>query len=145
MEGIATKDFVAANRIAFKDDTSKPLEVEELDGWLEESSGFLPELQLVALANGRLVGTVMSEIFKVGDLDDTSRQAWIYGLGVIPEWRRKGVGRSLVNELFTRMQDLGIKDVWILTDSEGGVRDFYDKLNFVEKNRWREFEYVIEK
>jgi GNAT superfamily N-acetyltransferase len=144
-EGIATKDFVTANRIAFKDDTSEPLEVEELDEWLQEASGFLSELQLVALVNGSLVGTVMSEIFEVGGLDDTSRQAWIYGLGVIPEWHRKGVGRSLVNELFTRMQGLGIKYVWILTDSEGGIREFYDELKFVEKNRWRKFEYVIER
>ena len=143
-DSIATKDFVTANRIAFKDDTSKPLEVEELNEWLQEPSGFLPELQLVALVNSRLVGTVMSEIFEAGELDDTSRQAWIYGLGVIPEWRRKGVGRSLVNELLTRMQGLGIKDVWILTDSEGGIREFYDKLKFVEKNRWRKFEYAIE-
>jgi GNAT superfamily N-acetyltransferase len=144
-DGIATKDFVTANRIAFKDDTSRPLKVEELDEWLQEPSRFLPELQLVALVNSRLVGTVMSEIFEAGELDDTSRQAWIYGLGVIPEWRRKGVGRSLVNELLTRVQGLGIKDVWILTDSEGGIREFYDELNFVEKNRWRKFEYVIER
>ena len=143
-EGIASKDFVTANRIAFEDDPSRALEVKELDEWLQESSGFLPELQLVALANGRLVGTVMSEIFEVGDQGLTSKQAWIYGLGVIPEWRRKGVGRSLVNELLTRMQGLRIKEVWILTDPEGGIREFYDELKFVEKNRWRKFEFMID-
>ncbi len=142
--GVSIEEFVTANRIAFRDDDSSLLKVDELNEWLKEIPGFLPELQLVALSDGMIVGTVMSEFFEVITKEVVIERAWVYGLGVIAEWRRRGIGTSLLSELMKRLKHLGVEELWALTDTEGGVREFYDELGFIEKDRWKEFELKVQ-
>ncbi len=62
-----------------------------------------PDLFLVAEERGRLVGTAM------GAWD--GRRGWIYHLGVVPSFRRRGVAKSLVEELEDRMRRKGVLKV----------------------------------
>ena len=62
-----------------------------------------PDLFLVAQDGGKLVGSAM------GGWD--GRRGWIYHLGVLPAYRRKGVARSLVTELERRMREKGVLKV----------------------------------
>jgi ribosomal protein S18 acetylase RimI-like enzyme len=62
-----------------------------------------PDLFLVADAGGKIVGTVM------GAWD--GRRGWIYHLGVLPEFQRKGVATRLVREVERRMKAKGVVKV----------------------------------
>lgn len=59
-----------------------------------------PELFLVAVEDGRIVGTVM------GAWD--GRRGWIYHLGVLPEFQRRGVASAMVVEVEERMRRKGV-------------------------------------
>ncbi len=61
------------------------------------------ELFLVAEEKGRIVGTVM------GAWD--GRRGWIYHLGVLPAFQRKGVASALVKEVEERMTRKGVLKV----------------------------------
>ena len=62
-----------------------------------------PELFLVAETRGNIVGTVM------GAWD--GRRGWIYHLGILPEFQRKGVATQLVMEVERRMKAKGVVKV----------------------------------
>src|SRR5215203_2707840 len=61
---------------------------------------------LVALAGERLVGAICARV-------DGSR-AWILRWAVVPEWRGRGVGHALLDELERRILPLGARELAIL-------------------------------
>ncbi|MDF1537383.1 MAG: GNAT family N-acetyltransferase [Candidatus Thorarchaeota archaeon] len=142
--GITIADFVKANREAFKDDTSRPLEENELEEWLEKSEGFLAECQLAAVIDETIVGTVMSEVITNPINDANHREAWIYGLGALEQYRRQGIASLLVSELTTRLSKQGVKKIWLFTDIEGPIRSFYEHAGFVHEADWVDLDLVID-
>ena len=138
-DGISIDDFVVANRLAFEEDKSRPLERDELAYWIESSPGYRADLQLAALDNDKIVGTVMSEYEKVIDASSKFCRAWVYGLGVVPDARRKGVATCLVMELLHRLRECRVHDVWLLADLDGQARAFYETVGFHHATVWIEF------
>lgn len=132
-EGVTIPDFVTANREAFKDDPSEPLQESELEEWLSEGKGFRPDLQLAAVLDGSIVGTTMCETFEVVCSTGTEQHAWIHGLGVAEPYRRRGIATDLVTDLMSRLQEHHVRTLWLFTDTEGPIREFYDRLGFLQR------------
>jgi ribosomal protein S18 acetylase RimI-like enzyme len=82
-----------------------------------------PDLFLVAEDAGRIIGAVM------GGFD--GRRGMVYHLAVDTEYRRRGVGVALMDELQTRLQSKGcIKSYLLVTrDNESAIR-FYEDLGW---------------
>lgn len=64
---------------------------------------------LVAEAGGELVGAV------IGTHD--GRKGWVNRLAVVPKWRRRGVGRRLVEAVEARLAERGIEIVAALVET----------------------------
>ncbi|MDG6997170.1 MAG: GNAT family N-acetyltransferase [Nitrososphaerota archaeon] len=62
-----------------------------------------PELFLVAIEDGKIIGAVM------GAWDGP--RDWIYHLGVLPSYQRTGVASKLVEEVEKRMRKKGVVKV----------------------------------
>jgi GNAT superfamily N-acetyltransferase len=135
-EGITVSQFVSSNREAFKDDPSRPLEEKELEEWLEGTRGFHPDCQLAAVIRDDVVGTVMSEVFDRQWQGGNKHEAWIYGLGVVESYRRQGIASLLLQNLESRLKKYGVSRIWLFTDTEGGIRDFYNQAGFVQEVNW---------
>ncbi len=129
-DGLSIGSFVGANRAAFEADGSRLLETAELEKWVADFDGFVPDIQLAAQSGNAIVGTVMSEVTEVQRGKSLVKLAWVYGLGVLPTARHQGVGTALMNELLKRLQLRGVSEVWLVTDAEGGVRTFYEEVGF---------------
>ncbi len=143
-DGTTISDFVRANREAFKDDPSRPLEESELEGWLAKDAGWVADLQLAAIMDEEIVGTVMCEIITNPINSPNRHWAWIHGLGVVKQYRRQGIASHLINALLTKMRMRGIEKVWLFTDIEGPIRTFYEHVGFVKEVEWVEFELNTE-
>jgi GNAT superfamily N-acetyltransferase len=139
-DGLPICDFVEANQLAFVEDRSRPLERDELKCWIESLPGYRTDLQLAAFDNDRIIGTVMSEYEEVQCRNSKFRRAWVYGLGVVPNARRRGVATCLMTELSQRLHIYGVRDIWLLTDLDGSVRKFYEAVGFHRHTIWIEFE-----
>ncbi len=135
-EGVTVSQFVRSNREAFKDDPSRPLEEEELKEWLGESKRFHSDCQLAALVDGNVVGTIMSEILERPGRGGGQHEAWIYGLGVVDAYRRRGIASLLLQNLEFRLKEQGVSKLWLFTDTEGGIRNFYNKVGFIQVANW---------
>jgi ribosomal protein S18 acetylase RimI-like enzyme len=92
---------------------------------IRRKKGEHPELFLVALLEGKIVGAVMGGY-------DGHRGAVNY-LGVDPTHRRHGTGRRLMAELEKRLAKLGCPKInlYVRTDN-AQVAAFYEKFGYVE-------------
>ena len=80
-------------------------------------------VSLIAEVDGHVVGHVAFSPVTISD----GTQNW-YGLGpvsVLPEYQRKGIGKSLILEGISRLKDLNAKGCCLV-----GHPDYYRKLGF---------------
>jgi ribosomal protein S18 acetylase RimI-like enzyme len=84
-----------------------------------------PELFLVAVEGGRVVGTVM--------VGYDGHRGWINYLGVLPQLRRRGVGRLLMQEAEARLRARGCPKINLqVRTSNLEVIEFYKRIGFKE-------------
>lgn len=106
----------------------------EAGRWSEEDYvGFLPAedtLFLLAEENGteRVVGFLLGRL--AGD------EMEVLNLAVLPEQRRRGIGRGLLEEALERGRAQGARQCWLeLRASNAGALGFYRVLGFEESQR----------
>jgi len=109
------------------------LELYRLQGWWGEPGDHDPELAeaiirgshsfVIASHEGHLVGMGRT-------ISDRASDAYIQDLTVHPEFRGKGIGTRMVQELVGRLQSdrLG----WIGLVAEAGTWDFYRRIGFAD-------------
>lgn len=82
-----------------------------------------PELFLVAVGAGELVGTVMAGF--------DGHRGWIYYLAVSPAQQGTGVGRALMEAAEARLRELGCPKINLQIRAENeAVRAFYERLGY---------------
>jgi aminoglycoside 6'-N-acetyltransferase I len=64
---------------------------------------------------------------------DKPPEFWINEMGVAPTHRRRGLGSLLLRALFTRAQELGCREAWVLTErGNGAATSLYSSVGGVE-------------
>ena len=79
-------------------------------------------LSLLAFADGEPAGTI--NLIENDDDKRTHLRPWLAALLVVPSYRGRGIGSTLVRELADRAAALGITALYLGTDSPG----FYTRL-----------------
>lgn len=114
-EGVTCRSFVAgrdeerawrAHQAAFADVTTHlPL---DLDDWVADRIGrdpaFDPDLVLIAEHDGQAIGLAVCR----AGTEVASQDGWIRDLGVVPAWRRRGVGIALLRTAFAAFRARGM-------------------------------------
>jgi spermidine synthase len=109
------------------------LELYRLQGWWGEPGDHDPELAeaiirgshsfVIASHEGHLVGMGRT-------ISDRASDAYIQDLTVHPEFRGKGIGTRMVQELVGALQSDGLG--WIGLVAEAGTWDFYRRIGFAD-------------
>ncbi|MHC4882844.1 MAG: GNAT family acetyltransferase [Planctomycetota bacterium] len=88
---------------------------------------FQPDLFLVGEIDSRLVATVMAGF--------EGHRGWINYLAVLPEFRRQGIGRKLMEEAEKRLHKLNCPKINLqIRSSNKDVIDFYKSIGFSQDN-----------
>lgn len=88
-----------------------------------------PELFLVAVDGGELVGSVMAGY--------DGHRGWLYYLAAAETHRGRGVGRALVTEAERLLEALGCPKVQLMVRPDNvGARGFYDALGYEPFDTW---------
>lgn len=88
-----------------------------------------PELFLVAVDDGAVIGTVMAGY--------DGHRGWLYYLAAAPNRRGEGVGRRLVEAAEERLLALGCPKVQLMVRPENeAARGFYDSLGYEPFDIW---------
>ncbi|WP_026059693.1 GNAT family acetyltransferase [Microbacterium yannicii] len=88
-----------------------------------------PELFLVAVADGAIVGSVMAGY--------DGHRGWLYYLASDPARRGEGIGRRLVEAAEERLLDMGCPKVQLMVRPDNNTaRGFYGSLGYEAFETW---------
>lgn len=92
---------------------------------IRESAGFVPELSLVAEADGRVVGHMLISKAELVDGQDATDTLVLAPIGVLPDAQGRGVGGALIMEGIRQAERLGYKLIFLI-----GHPSYYPKFGF---------------
>lgn len=98
---------------------------------MRECPAFLPELALVAVQEGRIVGAVVS--LKAAIFGDDGREYEVLTLGpiaVLPGYQRQGIGTRLIQRTKDAARRLGYRAILLCGDP-----DYYSRQGFLPAER----------
>lgn len=108
------------NRAAFNRDVEARL-VEEL----RATSAFVPELSLVGVTDGRIVGHILFIQMSIEAETTSIPVLSLATLAVLPDFQKQGVGSLLVREGLKKSRQLGFRAVVVI-----GHPDYYPRFGF---------------
>jgi GNAT superfamily N-acetyltransferase len=101
----------------------EPLSAAEARTFLEDPA----VLFWVAEADGVITGFLFCHVLRMRHRP--ARELLLFETGTRKDWRRKGVGRALMNAAFEWMKTNGITEIWVLADNDGAA-EFYRANGF---------------
>ncbi len=114
---------------------STPMDQENWAKQLIASPNFRRHMSFVAVAGGELVGYSACEDYPEDWEAAGRREAWIGGLGVVREWRKRGIASALLSRSMNAMRVAGAEAAMIGVDSDSpsGAQHLYQSLGFGTK------------
>jgi ribosomal protein S18 acetylase RimI-like enzyme len=101
----------------------QPLSPEKAKRFLEH-----PDMLFwVAFSSNAVVGFLQCNIILLRS--NEALELLLYEIGVHQDWRRRGIGRALLNQMETWMQENTVAVVWVLADNQEAV-EFYRSSGF---------------
>lgn len=123
-----TKDYDTIHKIvelAFRDmedsDHSEPFLVDRL----RQTDAFIPELSLVAEADGKIIGHILLTKVEIVSANKSVPSLGLAPVSVLPDYQNRGVGSALIREAHKRAAELGYDSVVLL-----GHKDYYPRFGY---------------
>jgi mycothiol synthase len=112
----------------------RPLSFEHWHRFMLEDPSFEPQAWFLAEANGRLVGAALNW-----------KEGYVKDLVVHPDWRRRGLGRALMEQTFAEFARRGIERVTLKTDSINPTEAWrlYERLGMRKERTYEVFQKEI--
>ncbi len=115
---------------------SSPMDSEVWTRLVIGGPNFRKEFSFVAVAAGEVIGYSANESYPE-DWEAAGRsEGWIGGLGVVRDWRKKGVATALLLRSMVAMREEGLEAAMIGVDaaSPTGAQHLYQSVGFATKN-----------
>ena len=94
---------------------------------LRKRDNFIPELSLVAVIDNKIVGYILFTKIKIGKQEELA----LAPLGVLPEYQKQGIGRTLIQEGNKKAKELGYHYSVVL-----GSDKYYPKFGYVSAKEY---------
>lgn len=116
------------HRQAFRRDDEARL----VDALRHNEAAFIPELSIVAVAEGRVVGHILFTRIRIeGPGGHFGESLALAPLAVLPAFQRQGIGGQLIREGLDAARRSGFGSVIVL-----GHAEYYPKFGFVQAEKW---------
>jgi predicted N-acetyltransferase YhbS len=92
---------------------------------LRNSLDFIPELSLVAILNGEIVGHILFTSSRIVSTDRVFKSLTLAPVSVHPDYQNQGIGSLLIKEGLRIAKEMGHTNVNVL-----GHADYYPKFGF---------------
>ena len=119
--------WLRLGNVAFKEyDDFRPSTMEDIAIW-EKDPGFDPVGMFIAELNGEAIGRVQAYVDKKRE----EKKGFIRALGVLPEFRRQGIGRELAERAIESLRERGMETAqcWI-RDDKTPCKQLFESLGF---------------
>lgn len=112
---------------AFKEyDDFRPSTMEDMEIW-QKDPGFDPVGMFIAELNNQPVGRVQAHV----DKQRTEKKGVIRGLGVVPQFRRRGIGRELVRKAIESLRERAMETAQaVMRDDALACKHIFESMEF---------------
>lgn len=98
---------------------------------LRHNPRFVPQLSLVALCDGRIVGHILFFPISISSADHRETSLSLAPMAVHPDYQKKGIGGRLVEEGMAVARSLGFQSIIVL-----GHAGYYPRFGFQPASKW---------
>lgn len=98
---------------------------------LRSTNSFVPDLSMVATAEGKVIGYILFTKINIVGENCNEESLALAPIAIHPEWQSKGVGSTLIRNGLNKAKDIGYKSVVVL-----GHQDYYPRFGFIPTNKW---------
>ncbi|WP_377890286.1 GNAT family N-acetyltransferase [Alkalihalobacillus sp. R86527] len=122
------EDFYDVYAASFKDRPGFPgWSMEKWIDWISSSSTFLPVRSYLATVHNKAIGFIAAD----ADEEFSTEKGFIIQVGVIPEWRRKGIAAQLTCSCLEAFRQDGKRSVVLhVNENNPGAIGLYEELGF---------------
>ena len=92
---------------------------------IRKSPEFIPELSLVAIREGRIIGHILFSIVRIRKDNNRTPILALAPMAVLPEFQRQGIGSQLIQEGLEQAKQLGYRAVVVV-----GHPAYYPRFGF---------------
>lgn len=92
---------------------------------LRKSEAFIPQLSLVAVLKGQIIGHILLSKIQIKNDSETFESLALAPVSVLPGFQHKGIGGNLIRKAHAVARDLGFGSVVLL-----GHADYYPKFGY---------------
>jgi putative acetyltransferase len=103
----------------------------ELVKQLRKKAAFIPDLSLVAVSAGRIVGHILLYPVELVGEESLRRSLSLAPLSVHPEFQRKSIGGQLIAAGLMKAKELGFESVTVV-----GYSAYYARFGFQRASGW---------
>jgi len=118
-------------RLAFAEAEHTNGDEHHLVARLRQSEAFIPELSLVALVDGKIVGHILFTKAVIKNGEERYPSLSIAPLSVLPKYQGKGIGSSLMIAGMKKAAELGYRSVVLV-----GHPGYYPRFGFKRASQW---------
>ena len=93
---------------------------------------FIPELSIVAVLNGKIVGHILFFPIRIKGGSASYNSLALAPMSVLPGYQKKGIGGQLIKNGLAFAGKLGFKSVIVL-----GHADYYPRYGFSPASKWK--------
>lgn len=81
---------------------------------MRQHADFVPELDMVAELDGRIVGSILYTVSTLTAEDGAQKRCLTFGpIAVHPDYQHRGIGRALIEKTFEKAREMGYESVII--------------------------------
>jgi len=98
---------------------------------------------IAALENTNTLGYVLA--YKFPSFHASENTAYLYDIEVLPDYRKKGIGRQLIEQMIKHLKNDGVNEIWLGTGVENiaAQRLFGSTEAHKEKETFYEYFYYL--
>jgi predicted N-acetyltransferase YhbS len=116
----------ALTELAFRDMPFADHDEQNLVGRLRNSAAFIPELSLVAILDGEVVGHIMLTRNRIVSGDNVYESLTLGPVSVLPSLQRRGIGGLLIRAVHDKAREMGFTSVLLV-----GHEHYYPRFGYV--------------
>jgi len=100
--------------------------------WFTGSRAFRPDLSRLVLHDGRVVAFLLSYFYEADAVADGHQEGWIGQVGTLPDFRRRGIGTTLIGQALHAYRQAGFSRAVLDVDGESDIGGLciYSRLGF---------------
>ncbi|WP_414739184.1 GNAT family N-acetyltransferase [Macrococcoides canis] len=98
---------------------------------IKDSDAYIPELSLVAIEAGKIVGHIMLSKITINNDEEHIESLALAPVSVLPEFQNRGIGSILIKKSIVIAEQLGFTSIIVL-----GHDTYYPKFGFEEAEKY---------